>query len=199
MKSNPIKPEPDKKIKSRDKILSAALEVIALEGVDAMTHRRVGKQSNFSNGVVSYHFPTREDLINETFMFHLRQLELLSQDIKQLKPNEKVVDFINTTVEFVKRDQATPHLVRADYELILYAARQPKLAKIFRDWEDVLATSIAAELKKFGITDAGRCARIVINLVRAYELECMTRPELELEEFRLRLERVVTGFCSQSH
>ncbi|MFT4798046.1 MAG: DNA-binding transcriptional regulator YbjK [Candidatus Azotimanducaceae bacterium] len=194
MELKQIKPKPERKVKSRDKILNAALEVIALEGVDAITHRRVGKQSNLSNGVVSYHFPTREDLVNETFLFHLRQLEQLSEDITRLKPSEKVSDFIDATVEFVKRDQATPHLVRADYELILYAARQPTLAKIFRDWENVLAINIATELKNFGIKDSKRCARIVINLVRAYELECMTRPELELKEFRARLQRVVSGF-----
>ena len=194
MKLKKLKPEPEKKIKSRDKILSATLEVIALEGVDAITHRRVGKQSNLSNGVVSYHFPTREDLVNEAFLFHLRQLEQLSEDITQLKPGEKISDFIDATVEFVKRDQATPHLVRADYELILYAARQPTLAKIVRDWEAALTISMAAELKIFGIRDSKRCARIVINLVRAYELECMTHPELELKEFRARLQRVVSGF-----
>jgi DNA-binding transcriptional regulator YbjK len=194
MKLKKIKPEPERKVKSRDKILYAALEVIALEGVDAITHRRVGKQSQLSNGVVSYHFPTREDLVNETFLFHLRQLEQLSEDITQLKPSANLSDFIDATVEFVKRDQATPHLVRADYELILYAARQPALAKIFRDWEDVLAINIAAQLKNFDIKDAKRCARIVINLVRAYELECMTHPKLELQEFRVRLQRVVSGF-----
>jgi DNA-binding transcriptional regulator YbjK len=194
MKLKQIKPEPERKVKSRDKILYAALEVIALEGVDAITHRRVGKQSQLSNGVVSYHFPTREDLVNETFLFHLRQLEQLSEDITQLKPSANLSDFIDATVEFVKRDQATPHLVRADYELILYAARQPALANIFRDWEDVLAINIAAQLKNFDIKDAKRCARIVINLVRAYELECMTHPKLELQEFRVRLQRVVSGF-----
>ncbi|MFT6644563.1 MAG: DNA-binding transcriptional regulator YbjK [Patiriisocius sp.] len=194
MKLKKIKPEPERKVKSRDKILYAALEVIALEGVDAITHRRVGKQSQLSNGVVSYHFPTREDLVNETFLFHLRQLEQLSEDITQLKPSANLSDFIDATVEFVKRDQATPHLVRADYELILYAARQPALANIFRDWEDVLAINIAAQLKNFDIKDAKRCARIVINLVRAYELECMTHPKLELQEFRVRLQRVVSGF-----
>ncbi|MFT5014995.1 MAG: DNA-binding transcriptional regulator YbjK [Planctomycetaceae bacterium] len=194
MELKKIKPEPERKVKSRDKILYAALEVIALEGVDAITHRRVGKQSQLSNGVVSYHFPTREDLVNETFLFHLRQLEQLSEDITQLKPSANLSDFIDATVEFVKRDQATPHLVRADYELILYAARQPALANIFRDWEDVLAINIAAQLKNFDIKDAKRCARIVINLVRAYELECMTHPKLELQEFRVRLQRVVSGF-----
>jgi DNA-binding transcriptional regulator YbjK len=198
MKANPVKSKPEKKPRSRDKILIAALEVIALEGVDAITHRRVGKQSNLSNGVVSYHFPTREDLVNETFLYHLRQLEQLSEDITALKPGDNLSDFIDATVEFVKRDQATPHLVRADYELILYAARQPTLAKIVRDWEDALAAGIAAELKNFGIKDSKRCARIVINLVRAFELECMTRPELELKEFRTRLQSVVSGFKAGS-
>jgi hypothetical protein len=100
-------------------------------------------------------------------------------------------------VEFVKRDQATPHLVRADYEMILYAARQPKpskLAEIVREWEDAATTSIATKLKGFGIKDSKRCARIVINLARAYELECMTHPELELKEFRARLQYVISEF-----
>lgn len=196
-KTRQKKSGPQRKTKSRDKILHAALEVIASEGVDAITHRRVGKQADVSHGVVSYHFPTRDDLVNESFLFHIRQLERLSEDVTSLERDEKISDFIDSTVEFVKRDQATPHLVRADYEMILYAARQPKpskLAEIVREWEDAATTSIAAKLKGFGIKDSKRCARIVINLARAYELECMTHPELELKEFRARLQYVISEF-----
>ena len=196
MNSNQATSKLVKKPKSRETILNAALEVIALEGVDAITHRRVGKQSDLSNGVVSYHFPTRDDLINETFLFHLQQLEKLGEDINSRQAGDKLSDFLEATVEFVKRDQAMPHLVRADYELILYAARRPTLAKIVREWEDALASNIALELKSFGIRNSQRCARIVINLVRAYELECMLRPELGLEEFRFRLQAVVSGFLA---
>ncbi|MCP3670502.1 MAG: TetR family transcriptional regulator, partial [Gammaproteobacteria bacterium] len=53
--------------KTRQLILDSVLAVIAKEGVDAITHRRVGHEAGVSHGVVSYHFPTRDELIYKSF------------------------------------------------------------------------------------------------------------------------------------
>lgn len=61
--------------KTRQKILDSVLAVIAKEGVDAITHRRVGHEAGLSHGVVSYHFPTRDELIYESFEYYYSDFE----------------------------------------------------------------------------------------------------------------------------
>ncbi len=188
------KSPPNEKLKSREKLLRGALLVIATEGVDAITHRRVGKAAGVSHGVASYHFKTRDDLVNETFLFHLNELEQLGNEIVQNRDAASFAGVIDNVVEFVKRDQASPYWVRADYELILYASRNPPLAETFREWEEAVTFTLADKLRAIDVHDPIRAARIVINMIRAFELECMTNPALGLEEFRKRLELIGSGF-----
>jgi DNA-binding transcriptional regulator YbjK len=46
------------------RILDATLQVIADEGVRAVTHRRVATEASASPGLISYYFSTTEDLIS---------------------------------------------------------------------------------------------------------------------------------------
>ena len=187
------KSPPLEKPSRRDMLLRGALMVIATEGVDAITHRRVGKAAGVSHGVASYHFKTRDDLVNEAFLFHLEALKQLGNEITLNKDVTTLADLFDLVVEFVERDQASPYWVYADYELILYASRNPSLAKIFREWEGSVAVTLAEQLVLIDVKEPMRTARIIVNMIRAFELECMTNPTLDLAEFRKRLELFESG------
>jgi DNA-binding transcriptional regulator YbjK len=177
---------------TRTKILESCMKVISLEGVDAVTHRAIGLAANLSGGVVSYHFKTREDLINETFIFHLQQLEVMSAAYAK-KRTQTATGLVNAVVDFVKRDQASPHLVRADYEMILYASRRKNLAMLIKNWEDKIVAVLAEHLMAMGIPNKDRYARMIINLMRAFEIECMVNPSLELDELAKRIRLLLAG------
>ena len=177
---------------TRFEILESCVKVISLEGVDSVTHRRVAQEASLSGGVVSYHFNTREELINETFKFHLEQLEVMGEATAE-NHTETVTEFVNSVVDFVKRDQDSPHLVTADYEMILYASRRKDLAMLTKNWEDKLAKHMARELKALGLSNSVRYARAVINLVRGFELECLINPLLEIDELKQRLRLLFAG------
>ena len=177
---------------TRFEILESCVKVISLEGVDSVTHRRVAQEASLSGGVVSYHFNTREELINETFKFHLEQLEVMGEATAE-NHTQTVTEFVNSVVDFVKRDQDSPHLVTADYEMILYASRRKDLAMLTKNWEDKLAKHMARELKALGLSNSVRYARAVINLVRGFELECLINPLLEIDELKQRLRLLFAG------
>jgi DNA-binding transcriptional regulator YbjK len=187
-----LKSDTTKRKTTRFEILESCVKVISLEGVDSVTHRRVGQEANLSGGVVSYHFNTRQELINETFKFHLEQLEVMGEATAE-NHTQTVTGFINSVVEFVKRDQDSPHLVTADYEMILYASRHKGLAILIKDWEDKLANNMARELKDMGLSNSLGYAKTVINLVRGYELECLINTSLEIDELRRRLRLLFAG------
>jgi DNA-binding transcriptional regulator YbjK len=181
------------KIKTtRFQILESCVKVISKEGVDSVTHRRVAQEADLSGGVVSYHFNTREELINETFKFHLEQLEVMGEATSE-NHTQTLTGFMKSVVAFVKRDQDSPHLVTADYEMILYAARHKDLAILIKNWEDKLAKNMARELKVMGLSNSVRYAQAVINLVRGYELECLMNPSLEIDELKRRLRLLFAG------
>lgn len=171
---------------TRFEILESCVKVISLEGVDSVTHRRVAQEASLSGGVVSYHFNTREELINETFKFHLEQLEVMGEATAE-NHTQTVTGFMNSVADFVKGDQDSPHLVTADYEMILYASRHKDLAILIRNWEDKLAKNMARELKAMGLSNSFLYAQAIINLVRGFELECLINSSLEIDELKRRL------------
>ena len=171
---------------TRFEILESCVKVISLEGVDSVTHRRVAQEASLSGGVVSYHFNTREELINETFKFHLEQLEVMGEATAE-NHTQTVTGFMNSVADFVKGDQDSPHLVTADYEMILYASRHKDLAILIKNWEDKLAKNMARELKAMGLSNSFLYAQAIINLVRGFELECLINSSLEIDELKRRL------------
>lgn len=53
-------------VETHRRIIDATLEVIASEGVRAVTHRRVAAQARASAGLISYHFASTGELIDAT-------------------------------------------------------------------------------------------------------------------------------------
>jgi AcrR family transcriptional regulator len=48
---------------TRDKILAAARRVVERDGAGALTFDELVKESGFTRGGITYHFPTKEDLL----------------------------------------------------------------------------------------------------------------------------------------
>ena len=59
----------------RDRVISATLHLISCEGVDAVTHRKVAAIAGVSPGTTTHHFSDRAELIRESFMAYLQQLD----------------------------------------------------------------------------------------------------------------------------
>lgn len=50
-------------MKTKEKILNAALDVLLQEGFHALTQTRVAEVAGIRQGLLTYHFPTRSDLL----------------------------------------------------------------------------------------------------------------------------------------
>ncbi|MDG1707277.1 MAG: TetR family transcriptional regulator, partial [Emcibacteraceae bacterium] len=153
--------------KRKKQILVATLEVIAEQGVDAVTHRSVGRQCDLSNGVVSYHFPTRDSLIYKSFEYYFGSFEDMMAKVGW-KSDEKmtvrrIIDVL-TKVTVLEMDNANSTLV--EHELILVAARKPELAALYRKWEKHGLDIFAAGLKQSGFKKPMRIAKIIVNIIR---------------------------------
>ncbi|MFC4349444.1 TetR/AcrR family transcriptional regulator [Kordiimonas lipolytica] len=179
---------------TRVKVLEAALKVIARSGVDAVTHRCVAREAGVSNGVASYHFKTREALIQEAFKYHLGEVEELHPDFShRIEGVNTRQDLIDLLLEIVQRDMDDPICIPAEYELILYARKDRELARLFSDWEFKAQAQLAQALERLGYAKPNLTARVVISLIRGLELEVLIQPALSIDVFRQRLELVLLG------
>lgn len=179
---------PKAKRDTRRVLLEASLDVIALEGVQAVTHRRVAKQAGVSHGVASYHFSTIEELLNESFRHHLQGLTNLSDDITQAGFTNDPQVFIGQMVEFVRRDQANEGSIAADFELMLFASRDSKLQAMYLEWEFKILTEFALALGYLGASSPERAARILIRQIRGFELDGLIHTDSKLQQFEQDLQ-----------
>jgi len=175
--------------KTKWQILEAALSVIDLEGVDAVTHRRVGLAAGLSHGVVSYHFPTRIELIEKSFIHHLGSIEDYGEQIQWPEADAlSAIQIVDALVRLVAEDLGDTSAIRIDTELVLYGTRNPELEKHHNAWLQSGIDRLAENLKSSGYKKSDQLAHGLINLVRGFLLECLARKSLTEHDFRTRVE-----------
>src|SRR5579885_3613245 len=115
---------------------------------------------------------------------------------RQARPDSvrALTDFL---VEVARREFMEPEVVRAEYELILYAAQDEALAREFAAYERGLEVQLAARLERLGATRPIDASRTLIDLVRGFELERFTRPDAEFADLRRRLLPVVAALTGE--
>jgi DNA-binding transcriptional regulator YbjK len=177
----------------RRAILDAALRVIAAGGVDAVTHRRVAAEAEVPLGSTTYYFASREELLREAFRHYLAEVTVALASLGREHPIESASDIAEALTELARREFTAPSLLLAEYELILYAARDPVLAQDFNAYERGIEAQLAGPLERLGADRPVDAARTVIGLMRGFELERLTRPDASVEDLRRRVETVVSA------
>lgn len=88
----------------RDGIITAALAVIASDGVEGLTFEAVAERAGLTRGGIVYHFRTREALV-EGIAEHLvdawkdELLAMLGKPVEESSPSERVVALVRAGIE----------------------------------------------------------------------------------------------------
>jgi DNA-binding transcriptional regulator YbjK len=174
----------------RHAILDATLRIIADGGPDAVTFRKVAAVAKAPLSLLTYYFASRVELIREAFRLHLAEVARLLAELEPGSGPPKPDDVIELAMEVVRREFADdPAMVALEYELILYARRDPKLAREFNAYEKGMEARLGRFLESLGARYPFDGARTILDLVRGFEIEGLTNPRIqpELLERRLRL------------
>jgi TetR/AcrR family transcriptional regulator, regulator of biofilm formation and stress response len=126
----------------RQRIIDAAIRVIAGEGVRGFSHRAVAAEADVPLGSTTYHFASLDDLLiaamrqcNDTFAQQLRDFALPPTP-------EGVADALAGLVEeWVMGDRARTEV---EYELYLAAVRRPAVRPTAAEWVDLLTHALTA-------------------------------------------------------
>lgn len=182
----------------RNQILEAALRVVADGGPDAITFRRVADRAKVPLGSLTYYFESREDLLREAFRLYLSEATRFLSDLESEKRPHTAAGVTELVLEVARREFADdPAMVRVEYELILYAARDPELAREFNSYERWIEARLAADLESLGAQRPIDASRTIIDLARGFEIERLTHPGAQLEDLERRLGLVIDALINE--
>lgn len=174
--------------------MRATLRVVAEGGLDRVTHRRVAAAAGVPLGSTTYYFASRDDLIRQSFQLYLDESTKVLGDLAREYPEITVENLVAYLVELARREFERPGLVLAEYELILAAARDASLARDLKSWERGRIAELAEWLEQIGASRPVESARSVLQLMRGYELESLTRPDPDPEDLGRRLSVLIRAF-----
>jgi TetR/AcrR family transcriptional regulator, regulator of biofilm formation and stress response len=120
----------------RQKIITAAVRVIAEVGVGNVTHRRIAALAGVPLGSTTYYFPTLDDLVaaalREATEYARAALEAWAEELTVSR------DLPGTFVDLARRYLADREQALLEYEVCLAAARAPELRPAAQLWIDGL-------------------------------------------------------------
>jgi AcrR family transcriptional regulator len=175
-------------------LLQAVLKIIVEGGIDAVRYRAVADVAKVSLGTVSYHYKTREDLLRAALTYYLEenvaQLLRLKNDFMNARPD----DIAQYLVDICRRDFSDKQkLVLAEYELMVFAARDNKIAMALEQYESLLINHLTQILQLSKIKNAAAVARTLSEMVRGFQLQGLGHKKHNYDDFARRLKQVISN------
>ncbi|QHT69208.1 TetR/AcrR family transcriptional regulator [Rhodocytophaga rosea] len=96
-------------MKTRDKILDTSLHLFNVQGIDPITVRHVAKEMGISHGNLCYHFPRKEDIIQQLYLNLVAELD---REIHQLQAQTPQLELILASIK-------TTFAIQYKYKFIL--------------------------------------------------------------------------------
>ncbi|MFF4331149.1 TetR/AcrR family transcriptional regulator [Streptomyces sp. NPDC001591] len=112
-------------------VIEAAERVIAARGLEGMTHRAVAEEGGIPVASTTYHFATRDDLIQLAFERSVDDFAAYLDALDHEQPLTTLTDLVDQLTDAVVT-ACTTHRARSvlQYELFLAALRRPHLRPI---------------------------------------------------------------------
>ena len=181
---------------ARERILAAAVERIARDGIDEVRIARIAMGAGVSTSLVHYHFETREALLEEALGYSFE----LAGDVRIGEGEGEAPDHTHRLAAMVDQCLPYPGMLERDFilwvELWLRASRHPELrptaSRLYARMHEWFSEAIAegVESGEFRGTDPDRLADRVLAQVGpgavSYVPYEQAYPEGGFEEIRCR-------------
>lgn len=179
-------------------VLEATLHLIARGGVDAVRYRDVSRESGVPLGTVSYHYPARDDLIHAAFAHFLEQNTASIAALESRLAVDEIDEVADLLTELLRADLDDPsRRFLAEYELIVYASRDPVIAESLAAWDRATVAALARTLEKLGMPAPLAAAQTLVDLLRGFQLANLGRDRHELDDFHSRVRRLLLALAAQ--
>jgi DNA-binding transcriptional regulator YbjK len=126
----------------RERIIDAALDVLASDGVAGITHRAIGTAADIPLGSITYHFATLGDIVQAAFDTHVAKV--VERFESRLASCDTVEDVIECIVLAITDDLAAhPNELAVTYELYGDAVRSTQTKRFTQRWMTMAEEALA--------------------------------------------------------
>ncbi len=165
----------------RQRLLDAAVEVVATSGLRGLTHRAVDGQAGLPEGTTSAYFRTRLALLS-ALTDHVAAI--CSDDVDRLQKalvgREGDHEYaIAQTEGLVDSWLTDPTVLATRLELGIEAARQSELAETLTPWREHLLDVVQERMCAAGLKDARLRAQATVAALDGIMLSALGTPEPE--------------------
>lgn len=179
---------------AREIILQSVLDLIAREGLDAVTHRSAAEASCVSPGTVTYHFPSRESLIDAAFSKYVADYQASLNQAIASQPIASRDDLLNFLVGTTGLSPEALSLASIEAELALLSHRTGRLTSALQAWQRAMEPILSDVLERIGVARPVEAARSLVAICRGTEFEVMARcAAISADTLRARLDAALRG------
>jgi AcrR family transcriptional regulator len=176
---------------ARERILAAAVERIARDGIDGVRIARIAMDAGVSTSLVHYHFETREALLEQALEYSYE----LAGDVRLGAGEGDALESVQRMAAMIDQFLPYPGLLERDWilwvELWLRAVRHPEMrptaARLYERMRDWFAEAIATGIERGELeakdADPERIADRVVALADGYGIRVLFG-DLEVEHAR---------------
>ena len=157
-------PEKVRRGGAREALCAALVRVVARSGLDGVTYRSVAKEAGLSHGAASYHFATRDEMIQEALLWASRHSIQTSRIAVDGGLDELAGDLPQLMTDF-------PEEAMFSFELVLASVRRPELASDIRASYYEFVDAVRASLENLGFGDSLELARVVFATIDGLSIQ----------------------------
>jgi AcrR family transcriptional regulator len=149
---------------AREELCAALVRVVARSGLDGVTYRSVAKEAGLSHGAASYHFATRDEMIQEALLWASRHSIQASRISAEGDLDGLAADLPQLMTDY-------PEEAMFSFELVLASVRRPELASDIRASYYDFIDAVRRSLAKAGFGDNLELARVVFATVDGLSIQ----------------------------
>lgn len=162
----------------RDQLLDAAVEVIAGQGLEGVTHRAVAAQAGMPLSTTSYFFSSIDELIGAAITRVAEHVLVAAGDVgptsaatgADLTLDEHVDHLVDALIA------SNETRIRAQFEAYLATARRPELAESVHQIIEGFEKAAEVWLAALGIEDARPAARELVAMLDGFAVQRVAHP-----------------------
>jgi AcrR family transcriptional regulator len=167
-------------------LLRAVPRTVARSGFRGLTYRALAKEAGVTYGLISYHFGSREALIEDAARLAVEEAIEKSHLVPEAG---ELDDFASGFTELVEKDRDAQVF---QYDLVTEALRNEKLQEPVAELYRRYVATIEATLREFGIDDDPALARVVFAALDGLTLQqFLFGDKGEADESVARLRRLI--------
>jgi AcrR family transcriptional regulator len=176
----------------RGQLLRAAYDVASRDGLDAVTIRTVAAEAGLSNGLVIFHFTSKDQLLLALLDYVLATTTVLhiTEDIAAIEsPLERLIALLQREMN---RLASEPRRIRLFFEFwtqgfghpLIAAKMQVELARYRAAFRPMAAQVLDTERERFSHVTPDGLAAVAVSFIKGCAVQSMLDPEtFDIKEY----------------